>query len=117
MKEKMYRHLTSLIHECRTWVDVLDSEKEEVFAIQAGGGSHQVRCRVLSLVTIAPRGVYPRGQTWRIPEYRLDKAVRAFKRNEAFKARYDAEAMTAEDAEAIIFHASYKFIRLELDQD
>ena len=60
MKEVLYSQLAATIHECRTWVDVLDTDRECNFMLHSGGGLHPIRCRVLSLVA--------RGGTWRIPQ-------------------------------------------------
>lgn len=115
MKETMYRQLISLIHEHRTWIDVIDSVHEGTFMIQAGGDLHPIRCRVLELVSVVYNGVYSRGHVWSIPEYKLDNAVYSLKRDIAFKSRYSSGAIVMKDAEAIIRHASHKFIDLELE--
>lgn len=111
----MYRQLTTLIHEHRTWIDVLDSVHEGTFMIQAGGDLHPIHCRVLELVVTVYNGVYPRGHVWSIPEYKLDKAVYSLKRDVAFSSRYGSGTITIKDAETIIRHASHKFIDLELE--
>lgn len=80
MKEVLYRQLAATIHECRTWVDVLDTDRECNFMLHSGGGLHPVRCRVLSLVARTAHGAYPKGHVWDIPEYRLDRAVNSLKR-------------------------------------
>ena len=48
MKEVLYRQLAATIHECRTWVDVLDTDRTGHFMLHSGGGLHPIRCRVLS---------------------------------------------------------------------
>ena len=42
MKEVLYRQLAATIHECRTWVDVLDTDRESNFMLHSGGGLHSV---------------------------------------------------------------------------
>lgn len=115
MKELLYRRLAATIHEFRTWVDVLDTDRTGIFMQSSGGGLHPVRCRVLSLVAKAPHGVYPKGHVWDIPEYRLDRAVSSFKRHPGFRERYRSGTLSMQDAEDIIRHASHRLIELELE--
>lgn len=77
MKESIYRKLVSVIHDYRTWIDVLDADKESTFSVQKGGELHPVHCRVLYLVAKVPNSVYPKGHVLSIPEYKLDNC-RAF---------------------------------------
>ena len=35
MKEVLYRQLAATIHECRTWVDVLDTARESYIMLQS----------------------------------------------------------------------------------
>lgn len=81
MKESIYRKLVSVIHDYRTWIDVLDADRESTFSVQKGGELHPVHCRVLYLVAKVPNSVYPKGHVLSIPEYKLDSAVRSLKRN------------------------------------
>lgn len=115
MKETLYRQLAFTIHEFRTWVDVLDTDREGNFMLLSGGGLHPVRCRVLSLVAKIPHGTYPKGHVWDIPEYRLDRAVNSLKRRPGFKERYNAGTLSMQDVEDIIRLASHKLIYLELE--
>ncbi len=115
MKENLYKQLAITIHEFRTWVDVLDTDREGNFMLLSGGGLHPVRCRVLSLVAKIPHGAYPKGHVWDIPEYRLDRAVNSLKRHPGFKERYHAGILSMQDAEDIIRLASHKLINLELE--
>lgn len=115
MKDHLYKQLAATIHECRTWVDVLDTERTGNFMLMSGGDLHPVRCRVLSLVAKIPRGAYPKGHVWDIPEYRLDRAASSLKRRPGFKERYRSGTLSMEDAEDIIRLASHKLINLELE--
>lgn len=115
MKENVYRQLVSAIHNYRTWIDVLDADRENNFMLQAGGDLHPVRCRVLSLIAKVPNGVYAKGHVWNIPEYRLDHAVRSLKRQPGFKERYQNVNLSLQDVESIIRLASYHLINLELE--
>lgn len=76
---------------------------------------HPVRCRVLSLVAKVSHGAYPKGHVWDIPEYRLDRAVNSLKRRPGFKERCRLGTLSMQDAEDIIYLASHKLIRLELE--
>ena len=64
MKEVLYRQLAATIHECRTWVDVLDTDRTGNFMLHSGGGLHPIRCRVLSLVARTAHGAYSKGHVW-----------------------------------------------------
>lgn len=102
MKEVLYRQLAATIHECRTWVDVLDTDRTGNFMLHSGGGLHPIRCRVLSLVARTAHGAYPKGHVWDIPEYRLDRAVNSLKRRPGFKERCQLGTLSMQDAEDII---------------
>ena len=115
MKEVLYRQLAATIHECRTWVDVLDTDRECNFMLHSGGGLHPVRCRVLSLVARTAHGAYPKGHVWDIPEYRLDRAVNSLKRRPASRNAAGLGTLSMQDAEDIIHLASHKLINLELE--
>lgn len=115
MKEVLYRQLAATIHEFRTWVDVLDTDREGNFMLLSGGSLYPIRCRVLSLVAKIPHGTYPKGHVWNIPEYRLDRAVNSLKRRPGFKERCRLGTLSMQDAEDIIRHASDRLISLELE--
>ena len=115
MKDTLYRQLATTIHECRTWVDVLDTDREGNFMLRSGGDLHPFRCRVLSLIAKIHHGVYPKGHVWDIPEYRLDRAVNSLKRRPGFKERCKSGTLSMQDAEDIIRLASHKLINLELE--
>ena len=115
MKDTLYRQLASVVHEYRTWVDVLDTEREGSFMILSGGSLQPVRCRMLSLFAKRTHATYPKGHVWNIPEYRLDRAVNSLKRKPAFKERYNSGKLSIQDAEDIILLASDKLISLELE--
>lgn len=115
MKESVYRKLVSIIHDYRTWIDVLDADRESTFSVRKGGELHSVRCRVLYLVAKVPNSVYPKGHVLSIPEYKLDSAVRSLKRNPDFRSRYQSEALLYTDVEDIVRIASNHFIKLELE--
>jgi len=112
MKESVYRKLVSIIHDYRTWIDVLDADRESTFSVRKGGELHPVRCRVLYLVAKVPNSVYSKGHVLSIPEYKLDSAVRSLKRNPDF---YQSETLLYTDVEDIVRIASNHFIKLELE--
>ena len=85
MKESVYRKLVSIIHDYRTWIDVLDADRESTFSVRKGGELHPVRCRVL------------------------------LKRNPDFRLRYQSETLLYTDVEDIVRIASNHFIKLELE--
>lgn len=73
---------------------------------------------MLTLFARKDRGVYKKGNSWDIPEYRIEKAVASLKRKDAgFSKRWKDNAMIKEDVEKIINHASYNLINLELTDD
>ena len=115
MKESVYRKLVAIIHDYRTWIDVLDADRESTFSVRKVGELHPVRCRVLYLVAKVPNSVYPKGHVFGIPESKLDSAVRSLKRNPDFRLRYRSEALLYTDVEDIVRIASNHFIKLELE--
>lgn len=116
MNEQAYGSLIYLIRLYRTWIDVLDSQKAEVFTVHVSGELFAVSCRVLTLVVKVPNNGFPRGHTWKIPEYMLDRAVRKLKHNRSFKQRFMTNNLTRSDAEAVILLASHRLINLELEE-
>lgn len=116
MNEQAYSNLIHLIRFYRTWIDVLDSQKTEVFTAHVSGELFAVSCRVLTLVVRVSSNGFPRGHTWMIPEYMLDRAVRELKRDRLFKQRFMTNDMTKSDAEAIVRLASHRLINLELEE-
>ena len=118
MKETMYTKLVSIVHEHRSWVAVLDSTRERTMMAQSGVELKPVRRKVLTLVATRPRGVYPKGHVWDIPEDKLDRAVRSLKqRDKYFADRWKKETLTVGDAEFLIKHASNGFLSLNLNED
>lgn len=115
MKAELFHQLVALIHATYTWVDVMDTNEEEVFSFHTGGNFHPVRCRVLCLVAKWSNHNYPKGQRWRIPEFELDNAIHTLKQNPSFRKRCRNGQLLYTDAEAIIKEASYGHIILELE--
>lgn len=116
MNEPAYSNLIRLIRMYRTWIDVLDSQKSDVFTVSVSSELFAVSCRVLTLVVKVTNNGFPRGYTWMIPEYMLDRAVRKLKRNRFFRQRFMTNNLTKTDAEAVIMLASHRLINLELEE-
>lgn len=114
MKEQMYQKLVALIHTHRSWIDVHQCDRKGKQMVQIAGELRSINCRMLTLVATRAHGVYPKGHVWDIPEYKLDKAVISLKRKPKFRERWGRGELSMEEAEAIIEHASFGFIRLEL---
>lgn len=114
MKETSYNRLVDTIRARHTWITVLQSDRERSLMVQVERELHEVRCRVLTLVSLRQHGLYKKGHVWDIPEYNLDKAVRTLKRDARFRERWNKDATTTDDISEIMNRASYGFIRLEL---
>lgn len=115
MSSELYHHLSQLIHHYYTWVDVLDTDREESFAFHTTGSFHAIHCRVLRLVVKWPNYNYDKGQCWSIPEFDLRNAIRSLNRNESFRKRCGNLQLNFQDVEEIIFNASHRLIRLDLE--
>ncbi len=115
MQAELYHQLVTLIHSTYTWVDVLDGDGEEIFAVHTGGSLHPVSSRVLCLIVKWSNHNYPKGQRWNIPEFELDNALRALSQPPSFKKRCKSKQLLYTDAEAIIHKASFGHIHLELE--
>ena len=115
MKAELYHQLVTLIHATYTWVDVMDTNGEEIFSFHTGGSFYPVYSRVLCLVAKWSNYNYPKGQCWRIPEFELDNAIRVLSQNPSFRKRGRNKHLLYTDAEAIIKQASFGHIILELE--
>lgn len=116
MKDSMYLKLVKMIHMHRTWVDALVPKDESTLMARSGVELMPIRRKVMTLVAVRPRSVYPKGHVWNIPEDRLDKAVRALRRDRHFAARWKNGNPTREDVDAIVLHASNGFLNIDLDK-
>ncbi len=117
MKDSHYNKLVDIIHRHRSWVDVLRPKEDATLVARSGVELMAVRRRVMTLVALKPRSVYPKGHVWNIPEERLDRAVRAMKRNCAFTERWKREELSVSDAEALVLRASNNFLSLNLQAE
>jgi hypothetical protein len=118
MKESMFAKLVEVVHDYRSWVAVLDYKRTITLMARCGLELKPVRRRVLTLVATRPRGLYPKGHVWDIPEDKLDRAVRSLKqRDKKFADRWKHEKLTVEDAESLIRHATNGFLILNLNED
>ncbi len=116
MKDSMYLKLVKMIHMHRTWVDAIVPKDESTLMARSGVELMPIRRKVMTLVAVRPRSVYPKGHVWNIPEDRLDKAVRALRRDRHFAARWKNGNPTREDVDAIVLHASNGFLNIYLDK-
>ena len=118
MKDDKYFAIVGIIHRCRTWIDVLDCEKYGSLLVGVGYNTKRITCRMLTLFARQDRGVYKKGNSWDIPEYRIERAVASLKRtNRAFSNRWKENKILKEDVEYIIAHASYNLINLDLTDE
>ncbi|MCM1312835.1 MAG: hypothetical protein NC252_08080 [Roseburia sp.] len=117
MKDSHYNKLVDIIHRHRSWVDVLRPKEDATLVARSGVDLMTVRRRVMTLVALRPRSVYPKGHVWNIPEERLDRAVRAMKRNRTFTERWKREELSVSDAEALVLRASNNFLSLNLQEE
>lgn len=115
MDNDLYRNLIYTIRMHWTWITVADADSYETFFLSANGEIYPIRCRVLTLEVRIPEKNFSRGHRWKIPEYRLDVAVRELKKDRQFKLRYTARNLTMSDVETIIGKASHGLISLELE--
>lgn len=118
MKDDKYFAIVGIIHRCRTWIDVLDCERIGSMLVGVGCNSKTITCRMLTLFARRDRGVYKKGNSWDIPEFRLERAVAALKRARPdFARRWKENTIIKEDVEFLISHASYNLIKLELTDE
>ena len=116
MKDSQYTHLVNLIHLHRTWVDAFLPKEDATLMARSGTELVHVRRKVMTLVAVRPRSVYPKGHVWNIPEDRLDRAVRSLKRDSRFAGRWKREELTCADAGAIVRHATNGLLDIDLDE-
>lgn len=116
MKDSQYRTLVTMIHRHRSWVDAFIPKDDAVLMARSGTELMQVRRKVMTLVAVRPRSVYPKGHVWNIPEDRLDRAVRTLRRDKCFAARWKAGNPTREDVDAIVLKATNGLLNVDLDK-
>lgn len=117
MRNTIYRQLIFCIDTYRTWIEVADSNLYKEHVISRNTRTDYLVSRTLALRVFKAHGTYEKGMSWTIPEYELDKALAAYrKQNGSFKSRMKKGGayLTAEDAENIIRLATYGVVRLEL---
>lgn len=118
MRDDKYFAIVGIIHRCRTWIDVLDCEKYGSHLVGIGYNTKTVTCRLLTLFARRDHGVYKKGNSWDIPEYRIERAVASLKRKDkGFSNRWRENAIIKDDVEKIIHQASYELINLNLIDD
>lgn len=117
MRHTIYRQMIFCIDMYRTWIEVADDSLYREQVIPRRTRTDYLVSRTLVLRAYKANGTYAKGMTWTIPEHELDKALAAYrKENASFKARMKkgGSYFSAEDAENIIRMATYGVIRLEL---
>lgn len=116
MKDSEYMTLVNMIHRHRSWVDALIPKEDSTLMARSGLELMPVRRKVMTLVAVRSRSVYPKGHVWNIAEDRLDKAVRALRRDKCFAARWKSGNPTREDVDAIVLKATNGLLNIDLDK-
>lgn len=117
MRNTLYRQIVHWITTYRTWIKVVDDNLYKEHVITRNDRTDYVVSRTLVLRAFKTNGTHAEGTTWEIPEYELDKALAAYrKQDSSFRQRIKKAAMylSPADAETIIRLATYGIVRLEL---
>lgn len=117
MRHTIYRQMIFCIDMYRTWIEVADDRLYKEHVIPRRTRTDYLVSRTLVLRAYKAHGTYDKGMTWTIPEHELDKALAAYrKENASFKSRIKKGGayLSAVDTENIIRMATHGVIRLEL---
>jgi hypothetical protein len=114
MNDTLYEALVQRIHRHKTWVDVHSSTELRSFLMHTGKSRACSLARVLILRSRYALHGSAKGRQWIIPEYELDKALRAL-RSEHVPAT--PTEISATEAEEIVRRATYGLLHLELAEE
>lgn len=116
MDRQLYYHIADIIHQRRTWIKVIDTERQTAMRIIVNGEIRTLMFRTLSLRSYRSHYSFQQSRTWHVTEYDIGNAVTALtKKDPSAQARLEACNLTNCDVEYIIEKATFGILKLELD--
>lgn len=118
MERKTYYRIADIIHQHRTWLKVVDTEKILPMRLFQNGQVKTCMFRSLTLQSYREHYGFIRSRRWNISEYDIGRGIVALIRKDpSARQRIDEDTMTLSDVEYIIEKASFGIIKLELDRN
>lgn len=116
MDRQLYYHIADIIHQRRTWIKVIDTERQTAMRIIVNGEIRTLMFRTLSLRSYRSHYSFQQSRTWHVTEYDIGNAVTALARKDpSAQVRLEACHLTSRDVEYIIEKATFGILKLELD--
>lgn len=116
MDRQLYYHIADIIHQRRTWIKVIDTERQTAMRIIVNGEIRTLMFRTLSLRSYRSHYSFQQSRTWHVTEYDIGNAVTALARKDpSAQVRLEACHLTNRDVEYIIEKATFGILKLELD--
>ena len=117
MEHAIYEHMAETIANHRTWVTAELLHQQLPYLVLENGIMCVCYSEPLVLKVYHPKYGYYITQKWMIPEFRLEATVREIRKSdEKFWDRYKQDRFTLQDIERLIYLATYRVVRLDLDE-
>lgn len=117
MRTDILKRIASMINEYRSWIEVTDYRQYKEFTYEKRGVLYRTVCRQLELTAFRTSPGHRRHQCWLIPEYELDIALAAYRKQYERThegVRLSRANLKPKDVEVIILMASYNLVNLRL---
>jgi uncharacterized membrane protein len=116
MEKRTFYLIADIIHQNRTWIKVIDTERLIEMRIPQDGVLKTLFYKAITLQSYREHYSFIKSRTWNISEYDLNQGVAALcKKDQSASVRVKRNALTLRDVEYIIEKASFGIIKLELD--
>ena len=117
MYKKTFYQIADIIQKNRTWIKVIDTEKQVEMRIFQDGVLKTLLFQALTLQSFRDHYSFQRTRTWNINEYDIGQGLSALcKKDPSATQRVEQDRLTIQDVEYIIEKASFGIIKLEHDE-
>lgn len=115
MDMALFYHIAYVIHENRSWIEVIDTHDSVRWSYCLDGQFHHIDYQVITLRNFRKRYCWQQTHVWKVCEHDLAEGVRRLIQSDpTAKARADTLSLTTGDVEYIIQKATHDILRLEL---
>lgn len=116
MDRELYNHIADVIHQRRTWIKVIGTERQTAMRIIVKGEIRTVMFRTLTLQSYRSNYSFQQSRIWHVTEYDIGNAVsQLFWKDASAQKRARVCQLTNRDVEYIIEKATFGILKLELD--
>ena len=117
MYKKTFYQIADIIQKNRTWIKVIDTEKQVEMRIFQDGVLKTLLFQALTLQSFRDHYSFQRTRTWNINEYDIGQGLSALcKKDPSATQRVEQDRLTIQYGADIIEKASFGIIKLELDE-